>query len=708
MKKILSLIIIGIFFLSGFGAVALQIDYQNLELKTIESKTPIIGSDYTHTILGEFGTATWCSWCKYAHGALKNIYAEGWQPFYYVSLVCDKNTNAYSRALEYNIAGFPTVWFDGGYQLVVGAESIPSAQAAYNSSINACGSRDVNNIDLSLNVSWLGPGNPSPMDGATDEAIDVCLHWTNAEMNISVIIKNNEGSIYEGTLRVYVTEVESSMGWYDSGGTLYTFPFLDYAYYEDISISAGGTWDEATYWDGKDYDDGYGNDFGEITQDNIMVIAAVFDDEWHQGYSYPPYGNPFDAYYVDETEGCLAGNNSDPKTYDVYFGNSTPPPKVSSNQSNKEYCPSNLEFNTTYYWQIVTWDNQGISISGPIWSFTTRGNNPPNTPSNPEPEDNEINVPIDTCISWDCEDPDGDDITYDVYLGEYDPFEEPPLVSNNQSETTYCPEDVLDFETKYAWKIVAWDKYGLKSLGDTWIFTTEENLPPNTPSEPDPSDGADDVSIEKILEWKGGDPNSGDTVTYDVYFGKSSPPQLVKKNLFQTGYDPGTMDFNTKYYWQIVAEDSQGLTATGPIWYFTTEELNLPPTDPVIDGPTKGSPWVVLCWTFHSDDPNDHLIKYIIKWGDGTSDETDYHSDSKPVEVCHVFAEGDYIIEASSEDQKGLVSGKSTFKVTIPRVKTSYHPLLLRLFERFPNVFLVFRQLLGLTVVHKSISFLFF
>ena len=138
---------------------------------------------------------------------------------------------------------------------------------------------------------------------------------------------------------------------------------------------------------------------------------------------------------------------------------------------------------------------------------------------------------------------------YYVYLGIYDPFEEPPLVSNNQSETTYCPEDILDFETKYAWKIVAWDQYGLKSVGDTWIFTTEENLPPNTPSEPDPSDGADDVSIEKILKWTGGDPNSGDTVTYDVYFGKSSPPQLVEKNLFQTGYDPGTMDFNTKYYW---------------------------------------------------------------------------------------------------------------------------------------------------------------
>ena len=29
----------------------------------------------THTPLAEFGTATWCGYCKYAHAALKNVYA---------------------------------------------------------------------------------------------------------------------------------------------------------------------------------------------------------------------------------------------------------------------------------------------------------------------------------------------------------------------------------------------------------------------------------------------------------------------------------------------------------------------------------------------------------------------------------------------------------------------------------------------------------
>ncbi len=683
MKKILPIIVVGIFVFSGFGAVALNNDIEKFNFEIFEYEN--IGGNknaFTHTILGEFGTATWCGYCKYAHAALKNIYAGGEYPFYYVTLVDDKNKHAAERNDEMGLTGFPTVWFDGGYKTVIGAGSVESAQAAYTSSIVSCGNRGVNDIDITLDIEWQAPGNPSPENGDTNAPIDECLTWTDAEMKISVSIDNNEGSSYNGHLRVYVTEVISSMGWYDSGGQLYTFPFLDYAFNEGISISASQTWEDDTYWDGKDHNNGYGDDFSGITQENTMVIAAVFDDV---------------NEYVDETAGLLAGVNTDPKTYDVYFGESNPPPKVSSNQSDLEYCPGDeLDFSTTYYWQIVAWDDQGSSTTGPLWSFTTRGNDPPNTPSDPDPEDDETGVPINTCISWTSEDPDGDDVTYDVYFGECG--EAPPLVWSNKTSSTYCPAGNLDYGTCYVWMIVAWDEYDYSTIGPTWEFTTEENLPPNTPSEPIPPDGETDVSIEEILRWVGGDPNSGDTVTYDVYFGKSNPPPLVDEDLPNREYNPSTMDFNTTYYWQIVAEDSQGLTATGPIWYFTTEELNHPPTTPDIDGPTEGSPGVVLCWTFHSDDPDNNLIKYIIKWGDGTSDETDYHSDSKPVEVCHTFAKGDYIIEASSEDQKGLASGKNTYKVkiTTPRSRTAYHPLLLRLFERFPNLFPMLERLLSL------------
>ncbi|KYK32057.1 MAG: hypothetical protein AYK22_00420 [Thermoplasmatales archaeon SG8-52-3] len=120
------------------------------------------------------------------------------------------------------------------------------------------------------------------------------------------------------------------------------------------------------------------------------------------------------------------------------------------------------------------------------------------------------------------------------------------------------------------------------------------------------------------------------------------------------------------------------------------------PTPPDIDGPGEGPADTEICWTFHSSDENGDLVKYFIDWGDGTSDETDYNNPCSPVEVCHTYAKGEYTITAYAEDETGLQSGSSTFDIIIPRARSVYHPLVVRLFERFPNVFPILRQLLGL------------
>jgi len=309
-------------------------------------------------------------------------------------------------------------------------------------------------------------------------------------------------------------------------------------------------------------------------------------------------------------------------------------------------------------------------------------NQPPNIPSNPAPADGEIDVIIDVDISWTGGDPDGDEVTYDVYFGTTSP---PPKVKSNQSDETYDP-GILEFQTTYYWQIVAWDSEGATSSGPIWSFTTEENLPPYTPSNPDPRDEATDVTIYKILSWTGGDPNIGDSVTYDVYFGNSSPPPLVAEDINQEYLDPGILELDTTYYWQIVAEDSPGLTTSSPIWSFTTEEEpNESPTAPDIDGPSKGSAGVDLCWAFHSYDPNEDQIKYNIDWGDETSSETDYSPDCTPVKVCHTYEEdGEYIITATAEDEKGLVSDESTVTVTIPRTRTASYLLFYWFLECFP------------------------
>ena len=692
MSKFLSFALVGILIFSGIGAVAVNIDNVNLKSDNIEHE-PIgnRGNEYTHTILGEFGTATWCTYCKYAHAALKNIYAGCWHPFYYVTFVCDKNTKAYQRAIdELGLTGYPTVYFDGGYLSNVGAGSTPSAQAAYNASIVNCGERDVNDVDIDLDVTWNG----------------------NAEMDIDVSVDNNGGSSYSGHLHVFVTELESSMGWIDKNGDAYTMAFLEYAFNQDISVSSGGTWSGSITWDGHDYDDGYGNDFGSIKYGNIMVIGAIYQSS---------------TKYVDDTTGYRVGDNDAPYTpknpdpedgdtniivetdlswvctdpnydvlsYDIYLGKNSNPSLVESDHLGTTYQPSEiLDFNTTYYWKIVAKDPYGASKSSPIWNFTTRGNNPPKTPCDPNPEDCETGIYINSHISWTGGDPDGDDVTYDIYFGNSNP---PPLIKNNHTSTSYDPPGKLDFNTTYYWKIIAWDEYNYSKVGPIWSFTTEENLPPYEPSDPDPEDGETDVDVDDLLFWTGGDPNPGEKVEYDVYFGKSSDPPLVEEDVSQAAYDPGTMDLETTYYWKIVAEDSQGLTTAGPIWHFTTQkEPNDPPKTPDIDGPLGGRAGSEYSYDFTSIDPDGDNVKYYVDWGDNESEETDFASSGTPVELSHTWIEeGTYTITAKAEDIKGQQSPEATFIVTMPRNKILVKSFISLFLEKFQNAFPIIKYILG-------------
>jgi len=67
-------------------------------------------------------------------------------------------------------------------------------------------------------------------------------------------------------------------------------------------------------------------------------------------------------------------------TFDVYFGTENPPPLVAEKQSEPMFEPDRLLLNTTYYWQIVSFNNQQEFTEGPIWSFITAVNQPPLTP----------------------------------------------------------------------------------------------------------------------------------------------------------------------------------------------------------------------------------------------------------------------------------------------------------------------------------------
>jgi hypothetical protein len=159
---------------------------------------------------------------------------------------------------------------------------------------------------------------------------------------------------------------------------------------------------------------------------------------------------------------------------------------------------------------IVGWDDSGASAQSPVWSFTTGINNPPNAPSNPNPANGSINIPIDTDLSWTCGDPDGDIVAFDIYFGTVNP---PPQVANNVTE--YDP-GLLELNTTYYWKIVAWDEHGASTAGHIWRFTTVLSQPPEAPIIEGPPSGKAGVEYCITVHSNG---QNGDEFMYIIDWG---------------------------------------------------------------------------------------------------------------------------------------------------------------------------------------------
>ncbi len=100
---------------------------------------------------------------------------------------------------------------------------------------------------------------------------------------------------------------------------------------------------------------------------------------------------------------------------------------------------------------------------------------------------------------------------------------------------------ILIYGTTYNWKIVAWDTHGASTSSLLWNFMT--NSLPYQPDSPSPPIHATGVDINADLSWTGGDPDPGDTILYDVYFGVASSPPKVASNQSGTTYDSGTMNY---------------------------------------------------------------------------------------------------------------------------------------------------------------------
>jgi hypothetical protein len=119
------------------------------------------------------------------------------------------------------------------------------------------------------------------------------------------VLETGDKDTYTGTIRVYVVEKESR--WNDDSGTPFHNAFLAFALEEAVSVNETDSLTWNLTWDGDDYYDAFGGSYGDLTESNVKVIAAVFNSASYTGYSDPPSGRPFNVHEVDAVAGAMPG-----------------------------------------------------------------------------------------------------------------------------------------------------------------------------------------------------------------------------------------------------------------------------------------------------------------------------------------------------------------------------------------------------------------
>ncbi len=173
-----------------------------------------------------------------------------------------------------------------------------------------------------------------------------------------------------------------------------------------------------------------------------------------------------------------------------------------------------------------------------------------------------------TDIDWNASDPDGDELTFMIILGEDTLETELPMSSGQE----YRFED-LEYDLPYEGQVIAQDPGGL-SYAAQFAFTTGEfpNNPPLAFNLISPEISSEFISLNPELEWESSSDPDGDNLVYDVFLGTSiNPTELVADNISANSFTISeALDAETTYYWKVEAVDPYGATTETSVFSFIT------------------------------------------------------------------------------------------------------------------------------------------
>ena len=299
---------------------------------------------------------------------------------------------------------------------------------------------------------------------------------------------------------------------------------------------------------------------------------------------------------------------------------------VSQGQTATAYDPPGLlDFETVYYWRIdeVNAPPSNTIFKGNVWSFTTEplaysvqnivatsnGISQPATGPDKTVDGSGLSADdrhsIDAADMWLADPPaDGDlyieyafdrvyklhemlvwnyNVQFELVLGfglkdvtiEYSADGAEWMVlddvqfARGTARADYVANTVVDLQGVAAKFIRLTVKTGWGSMGQGQFGLSEVRFLfiPAHAREPQPADGAVDVSVDSTLAWRAG----RDAVSHEVYFGTDPNALDLVATVEVAGYDPGALNLDATYYWQINAVQ-EAESWEGALWSFATQE----------------------------------------------------------------------------------------------------------------------------------------
>ncbi|MEX0274185.1 MAG: hypothetical protein AB3N16_07405 [Flavobacteriaceae bacterium] len=198
------------------------------------------------------------------------------------------------------------------------------------------------------------------------------------------------------------------------------------------------------------------------------------------------------------------------------------------------------------------------------------------------PGNNTSGVSLTPVLEWEeAVDPNGDNVVYDIYFNLEGETLSDPYVENHPSNSIGDDSAApLDYETTYQWKVVAKDPQGNTTESPVYKFTTAGNQAPNAFALVSPANETTTENVSGfLLDWEDVVDPENDAIIYNLLIGDEEDIfYLEASNLTDSQFTITDQleQYNTIFYWKVLAKDSYGNTTESSVFTFKTPLSPLP------------------------------------------------------------------------------------------------------------------------------------